>query len=341
MNQQITSLKKVKSQSALFQTCNTGLLDTKQSWLDYLLCKALPADAADGCSFFLRRNHFDVIITEDYRTAIVFGLLTRLFGCRAKHLVKELYLAEDTLTNRRKRSLFRYALKAADCVILNATSERQAYADFLHLPLERFVFLPWPSNLPPQAAAPDRGYIFAAGRSMRDWKTLFECAATLPVPFTIVASRADVAALAPPPNVTVRCDVGREEYLALLAGAHIVLLPLTKTLRSTGQAVALEAMSMRKPLLAADSPGILDYIADEENGLLYCAGSSVSLSRQLNRLLASAEMRARLAAAGADRVRTVFNKESYLASLTALMKRLVYGPLLPSAAEQDTLVEAR
>ncbi len=318
------ALKMVRSESKALGSITAGLEDCPKGWIENWLHKVLPAEGVDGFSFFLRRNDFDVIITEDYRTAIVFGFLTRIFGRRSKHVVKELYLAEDALTSRLKRAIFQWTLKHSDCVIVNASSERTAYAEFLEIPLDRVVFLAWPSNLPlSPKTGDDQGYVFAAGRSMRDWKTLFACAASLSVPFVVVASRGDVAPLEVPPNVAVHCDVDREEYLKMLQSAQVVVLPLTRTVRSTGQAVALEAMSLRKPLVCADTPGILDYVDDEENGLLYQTENPASLQEKLERVLASSELRARLANTGAERIRARFNKETYSLSLKALMAKLL------------------
>jgi glycosyltransferase involved in cell wall biosynthesis len=323
LSQVFTCLRKSRLEFPALSPYNTCLDDRPVSWIDRLAIRLLPGEMADGIRFFVQRNYFDVIITEDYRTAIIFGMLTRLLGRRSRHIVKELYLAEDTLGSQIKRTLFRSSLKRADCIIVNATSERQAYAEFLKLPLGRIVFLPWPSNIPLQDATEDQGYIFAAGRSMRDWKALFACAASLPTPFVIVASRSDVADLVIPPNVTVHCDISRDHYLRLLSGAHIVVLPLTKTVRSTGQAVALEAMAMRKPIITADTPGIADYIVDMENGLFYQAENPSSLRHQLCHLLTSPELRDQLVSVEAERIRTTFNKDHYREALKGLMSQLM------------------
>lgn len=94
------------------------------------------------------------------------------------------------------------------------------------------------------------------------------------------------------------------------------MIPLVRTVRSTGQAVALEAMSMRKPLVILDSPGILDYLEDNRNGLLYREGDAASLSEKLHRVLADVELRCRLADGAAASINDKCNKESYATLLT-------------------------
>jgi glycosyltransferase involved in cell wall biosynthesis len=300
--------------------------DLRVSTLEYTWQKLLPERFADGLSFFLRRNEFDVVVTECHGAALVFGFLSRLFGRTARHVAKELYLNERVLGSPLKRLAFRVALADVDCVVVNAMSERRAYADFLGISLDRVVFTPWSANVPLSSEAEDRGYVFAAGRSMRDWETLFESARSLHAPFVVVAGHSDIASLSPPPNMSVLRDLGHAEYLEKLRGARIVVLPLAATVRSTGQAVALEAMAMRKALVAADSPGLADYVRDERNGLLYRAGDHGSLTRQLQRLLCDPDLRHRLGEAAATEVRETFNRAAYSKRLFEIVSGLMKNP---------------
>src|SRR5262249_44570745 len=119
-----------------------------QTPLERLLRRIVSAPMAAAWELFRRRNEYQVVITSDYRTSLIFGALTNLFGCTAVHIVKELYLDEALLASRRARWIFRWALRGCACVISNCSAEIGAYSPFLGLPRERFRFLPWPSNLP-------------------------------------------------------------------------------------------------------------------------------------------------------------------------------------------------
>lgn len=279
--------------------------------LDRWARRLLPRPWADGWALFRQRRRADVVVTADYRTSLAFGALSRLFGRACAHIVKELYLDEAVLESSWRRRVFRWALRDCDCVVANCSTEVATYARFLGLPRQRVRFLPWPSNLAVDPAAHDDGSIFAAGRSFRDWATLFAAARSVAARFVVVAEAAAVAALERPPNVELHCDVPRDRYLELLRRARIVVVPLRPTVRSTGQAALLEALAVGKPVVAADTCGVADYVAAGETGLLYPAGDAAQLARLLSQLLEDAAGRRRLALAGARSIATTFNRPRY------------------------------
>jgi glycosyltransferase involved in cell wall biosynthesis len=294
------------------------------SRLERFLARLLPEPILAGLVLFRRRNCYDAVVTAHYRTSIIFGLLCRLFGRRCRHVVKELYLDEAVLHARFARSVFRLALRHCECVITNCSAEIPVYSEFLDLPADRFVFLPWPSNLPISTDAPDDGYVYAAGRSFRDWQVVFDAARRFPeATFIVTAESSALAGLDRPNNVRLCCDVPRKKYLELLHGARIVVVPLLPTVRSTGQAVILEAMALGKPIVTAAVPGVLDYLSDGENGLLYEASDVESLTEQLDLLLADGNLRHRLGRGAVRSIRSTFNKVRYSRKMVRLMRDLV------------------
>jgi glycosyltransferase involved in cell wall biosynthesis len=287
--------------------------------LDRWLRRLLPESMHLAFSLFRQRNHYDGVITSDYKTSFLYGALRNLFGSTSFHVVKELYLDETTLNSRLRKVLFRWALKGCDCFVTNCTAEMPAYSAFLGLPEDRFHFLSWPSNLPVQADVADDGYIFAAGRSFRDWNVLCEAARRLPAPFVVVAERAAASGMARLNNVTTYCDIDRQQYLDLLRKARIVVVPLRPTVRSIGQAVVLEAMAFGKPIVAGRVPGIVDYVCEGETGLYYEPGDPGSLVDRLKQLLADVALRQCLGAQARHAVRDRFNKAQYSRAMLDLM----------------------
>jgi glycosyltransferase involved in cell wall biosynthesis len=304
-----------------------------QTWWERGLRRLVSAPTATGWELFRRRRDHQVVITSDYRTSLVFGALSNVYGRLALHVVKELYLDESVLRSVRARRVFRWCLRRCECVITNGTAEIDAYSEFLGLPRERFHFLAWPANLPAEHPTGDDGSVFAAGRSCRDWATLFAAAASVPARFVVVAEAAAVAGLARPANVELYCDVPRERYLHLLRRARVVVVPLLPTIRSAGQAALLEAMALGKPVLTAQIAGVVDYLRPNQTGVFYQAEDAGSLARELNRLLSSADFRARIAAGGQRSVETVFNKRCYAHRVQQLLEDLLGEPLRPPALQ--------
>jgi glycosyltransferase involved in cell wall biosynthesis len=87
----------------------------------------------------------------------------------------------------------------------------------------------------------------------------------------------------------------------------------------------LEAMASGSPVVSTAIGGILDMVVDEESGLLVTPGDSDQLARAMGRLVGDAELRARLAAGGQQRVR------QFTASVVAERLEAVYAQVAKSA----------
>ena len=88
----------------------------------------------------------------------------------------------------------------------------------------------------------------------------------------------------------------RNDVRDFLSAADIFVLPS----RSEGQPLALlEAMSLGKPVLSADLPGVTEIISDGDNGALFKTGDPAALSERLAALLADPAGACRLGAKAA------------------------------------------
>ena len=79
--------------------------------------------------------------------------------------------------------------------------------------------------------------------------------------------------------------------------------------------IGLEAMARGRPVVASDVGGIPDWLVDEVTGVLTPPGDVGALATALRRLLANRELRARMGAAGADRVRRRFTADQHIAAI--------------------------
>ena len=103
----------------------------------------------------------------------------------------------------------------------------------------------------------------------------------------------------------------RPDVLPLMAEADVVW-----TLDRNGQGcnVALEAMSMGKPVVAVRSPGLSEIVVDGETGFVVPPNDRVALARQTKALLDDADIASKLGEAGRHRAETVFDLESTVQS---------------------------
>jgi glycosyltransferase involved in cell wall biosynthesis len=86
----------------------------------------------------------------------------------------------------------------------------------------------------------------------------------------------------------------------------------------------LEAMASGRPVVATTTGGIVDMIADGENGLLVPPADEGRLAAAMDRLLTDADLRARLAAGAAERVQR-FTASSVAERLETVYARVADG----------------
>jgi glycosyltransferase involved in cell wall biosynthesis len=171
------------------------------------------------------------------------------------------------------------------------------------------------------AAAPDhpQAYILAIGDDKsRDYATLLAAAASLTCPIAIrtrlIAPDADL-----PRNVMILSQpTPMPAYRDLIAGASIVVLPLHPSHYAGGVTSLVQAMASGKAVVVSASPGIMEYVVDEETALIVPCHDEAALHQAIARLLSDTALRLRLGAAARKRAVDLFSLEAWAATIELL-----------------------
>jgi len=110
------------------------------------------------------------------------------------------------------------------------------------------------------------------------------------------------------PHVGVRDLVGR---------ASVVAIATRPNWHASGMTVALEAMSIGRPVVACDTPGMADYIS-EETGILVEPGDDQAMASAVLDLLADPSRAQSMGAAGQRAVRERFNTTAMCREIAAM-----------------------
>jgi glycosyltransferase involved in cell wall biosynthesis len=111
-------------------------------------------------------------------------------------------------------------------------------------------------------------------------------------------------------------------YQRGLAEWHAAFDALLLTSGNEGTPVAvLEALAAGRPVVATAVGGVPDVVEDGETGFLAPAGDAEALAERLERLARNPQLRARMGALGAERVRERFGLERMVEEVEALYRR--------------------
>jgi glycosyltransferase involved in cell wall biosynthesis len=195
-----------------------------------------------------------------------------------------------------KGAVARSALARIDRFIVHSRGEVSRYARWLHLPLDRFCFVPLQRAPIPIEEAEDeqRPFVLAMGSARRDYGRLLEAVRQLKVPTLIVAAPHALKGLSLPGNVEVRGSLSARECHVLAQRARVNVVPVLNEETASGQVTLIEAMRMGRAVVATRCMGSVDYVEDNTSGLLVEPHSSDALRRAIGRLWADRELRERL-----------------------------------------------
>ena len=221
---------------------------------------------------FVICGKYDILITPGSRTAQLFGLYRTIFKKKKpKHIILELMLDEssDDLVWKIKNLIQRLCFSSVDIIFVSSKKEVVPYAQRLGLSKDRIRFLPFHTNITkPRMVSGSGSYILSAGRTGRDFATLAAAVECLDVQIVLVSDKYHVQGIKFPSNVEIHCDIPYKKYLEFLYDCSMVIVPLKKLIKSTGQVVILESMALGKPVIATNTVGTEDYIEHGVTGIL-------------------------------------------------------------------------
>lgn len=171
-----------------------------------------------------------------------------------------------------RRMAARAAIRGIDLFVVHTRREIDIYAEWLDLPREKFVFVPYQSAEIEVVAEEDRTspFIAAMGSAHRDYAMLADVLTELQIPTTIASSRAALAGIDLPDCVSTPFGITKADCLEITQRARINVIPLLPkpAVTAAGQVTLVEAMMMGKVLVATEYYGVEDYVEHEKTGLL-------------------------------------------------------------------------
>lgn len=233
-------------------------------------------------SIVLKLHKFNKIIGWQQFYGLNVAFFLRLF-----HLKKTNEIYVMTFIYKKKKGLagslyhkyMNYVVtsKYVDKFICFAKEEVEYYNSIFDVSNDKFVYLPLGLKPIEGMDISDEGFVFAAGRSNRNYDFLIDVLSESHIETKIVCdtyhnSRTE-------DNIRIFNDCHGDSMLQIMAKCHIVVVPLDNVLISSGQLVVLQAMALGKPVICTDSKGISDYVVNCVTGFLIDNVKDIWLSK--------------------------------------------------------------
>ena len=245
------------------------------------------------------------------------------------------------LANWLRGLYFRLIFSIADQAICHSSLEVERYRKIFKSSHTRFEYIPYGLHISvggvdaeEQRALEERdipdteGYILSAGRSGRDYATLFKAVASLPIMLHVVCdSEFAIAGLEIPSNVLLLRNCYDKAYVQELENALFVVIPLQVNDISAGQMVLIQAMAFSKPTIITRTPTVEEYVTEGVESLLVERGDVVELREAIQRLLSEPGLKEKLGAHANATYKSKFCMKAYVTNLVASLQK----PMTPSA----------
>jgi glycosyltransferase involved in cell wall biosynthesis len=290
-------------------------------------------------SLLLSRPRPKVLLLNSDIEILVFGILRALLFRRSTRIILTSFIYTDRRSawrNTLRKLYFRWVLSFSDRAVVHSRLEAERYPPLFHMPKDRFAFIPWgtsialrdtllrdPRGFHVPGAAP---YIVTAGRSGRDYATLFRAVADLHIELHIICDlQSALGTLPDSARIHVLPHCYGDEYILQLFGAEAVAVPLAVQDISAGQMVVIQAMALGKAIVVTRTPTIEDYVTDGEDALLVPPGDAKAMEQAIGRLLQDPSLRERLGRNAMARFERSYTTREHVRALVGLARDLMQG----------------
>jgi len=221
---------------------------------------------------------------------LFYSALSRLAGRSERiGLAGLLFVHKNSSTYLKLRQLFTaYCCEKAALIFVYSHSELAEYSKIFPRLSSKLRFVHYGRDFgifSARAFQSEQPYIASGGVSNRDYGTLARALSILedercPVHCKIATRTGHAEIDSVPPNLNIRYDIRIDQFGGFLQSARFVVLPLSRTQLSGGHMVLLEAMSLGKLVIVADTPGIRDYVSPT-CAILYKPEDAADLARAI------------------------------------------------------------
>ena len=281
-------------------------------------------------SLLMSKTYPDSVVVGSHIEALVFGLFRATLLRKKPEIVLLGFIMtarRNHLVNTMRRIYFGFVFSIVDKVICHSTLEvqrytrlfsnsRSAHARFVYIPYGLYISGRDAQTQLSKTADDNRPYILAAGRSGRDYATLFQAIESHDIDLHVVCDSDNaLAGLTIPSNVSILRACYDSGYVNELRNCLFVVIPLGVNDISAGQMVLIQAMAFAKPTIITRTATVEEYVVHGKQSLLVSQGSVAELRAAINRLINDSELAAQLGSNAVASFENSFSMKAYVRHL--------------------------
>lgn len=295
-------------------------------WADFLI-KFNNNPWLTALRLLLANRPYDIVVTGDFLVGRIYALLQTLIWWKRKpHLFLD-FMLDDTSSNifwKLKRMYQKEIFNRIDRIVVFSPTEVETYAKELNIPKEKFVFLPYHTNISKPHFVKDKSdYILSAGTSGRDYKSLLNAIRGTGIKLKIITRPENINGSVPLANVELIYNIPYFDYLNMISNSRFVVLPLKTHIRSLGMVVMLEAMSLGKAVLMTRAVSNIEYIRDGENGFFVDSNDPEKMREKILYLWEHPELCDRSGKQAVENVKSNWSFDAYAQSVLSVIHGMV------------------
>jgi glycosyltransferase involved in cell wall biosynthesis len=254
-----------------------GASDRFQKWGKLL--NYYPSFLWSGMRAFLktRRTSYDLVVAWEGKNGFPYALLRSLVGQNSPPLIILAFNIRGVVSHF--PGLMRFGLRSVSRVVVFTPSEVERYQQLLSLAPDKISYCPhgwydpmrWydPKKAQKSEALAQAGkFIFASGRSYRDYETLARAVEGTEVSVKVSGQPFNLAGVDLPKNIETTGWLTDRELQHYLYETYFYVVPLQPIKHAGGDSSLLQAMSFGKAVVATRAPSTETYIQHGETGLL-------------------------------------------------------------------------
>jgi glycosyltransferase involved in cell wall biosynthesis len=213
------------------------------------------------------REGSDLVVAQCQRDAFWAAIAMHLY--RAKMPLIAYAFHFDGLPTGLRLQVLKWAYSKVQRFVVYSDYERQKYADYFGIPIDRFEFVRWSikaseiemENDPPHYPGK---YICAIGKDGRDYPTLVQAIAQMPdLNFITVSYPYNLAGVELPPNLKALYQIPMTEAMNIVKHCQFMVMPLEAEDTSCGLMTLFWAMLCRKACIPTRSIAVEEYLPAE------------------------------------------------------------------------------